>query len=151
VIGPQRQPYDTYPGTARPLQTPASHVVMSAITYWDEDPIYKRQGGYFREFFGIAHLSTAIQRSPKTIYKWERSGLFPAATFIYNGGSKHGQRRLYTRLQIEGVIRIAQEEGVLNGNQRYIGNTLFPTRCAELFKATRTTLPDPITDWNPNA
>ncbi|KJK56218.1 hypothetical protein [Saccharothrix sp. ST-888] len=148
MIFPQRRPYDTYPGTSRPLDTPTPYLPQAGRAHWDEDPIYKRQGGHFREFFGIGHLSAAIQRSPKTIYKWERASLFPSATFIYNGGSKHGQRRLYTRIQIEGVIRIAQEEGILNGNRRYIASTLFPARCAELFRTTRNVLPEPIQDWN---
>ncbi|MFI9271845.1 hypothetical protein ACIGXM_14160 [Kitasatospora sp. NPDC052896] len=148
---PSRPSYDTYPGTSRPVAAPLGHVTMHAISYWDEDPIYKRQGGQLREFFGIGHLAAALQRSPKTIYKWERAGLFPAATFIFNGASKHGQRRLYTRIQIEGVIRFAQEEGILGGNRRYIGSTLFPTKCAELFRATHSVLPEPIQDWNQHA
>lgn len=118
--------------------------MMQPIVFWDEDPIFKRLDGAWREFFGIAHLSAALDRSPKTIYKWEDKNLFPKATFILNGGSKNGQRRLYTRRQIDGVSTIAREEGLLNGTTRFIGATLFPTKCFELFRATKGILPDPI-------
>ncbi|AZM47783.1 hypothetical protein DMB38_20110 [Streptomyces sp. WAC 06738] len=115
---------------------------------WDEDPIYKKITGYYREFFATSHLATALGRSPKTLYKWETIGLFPGATWIYNSESKNGRRRLYTRRQIEGVIAIAYEEGVLSGTKRFISHTNFPDRCKELFKHTRGVLPEPIHDWS---
>jgi hypothetical protein len=104
-----------------------------------------------REFFGISHLGHALQRSPKTIYKWEQAGLFPRPTFVYNGASRHGQRRLYTRQQIDGVVRIATDEGLLHGTKRYLGETLFPSRCTELFRTTKGIMPPPIHEWNENA
>ncbi|MEU1816064.1 hypothetical protein ABZ543_12835 [Streptomyces roseifaciens] len=142
-----RGPLDVYPGTHRPFGTP--HPVFDnrpVLGGWDQDPIYKQYSGAMREFFAISALAQAINRSTKTIYKWEDQGLFPPATFIYNSSSKQGRRRLYTRLQIEGIVRIAADEGVLDGRKRFLSHTRFPARAFEHFRATRTTLPPPLTD-----
>ncbi|MGW3860274.1 hypothetical protein ACWEDZ_02150 [Streptomyces sp. NPDC005047] len=152
MIHPPRKPLDVYPGTSRPIGVP--HPVQNAgtadLARWDEEPVYKKISGFYREFFAISHLANALNRSTKTLYKWESSKppLFPQATWIYNGESKNGRRRLYTRRQIEGVIRIAYEEGVLSGTQRFISQTQFPARCTELFQQTRAVLPEPIHDWS---
>lgn len=138
-----RQPLDVYPGTHRPLGTPHPAPSPTEAT-WDADPIYKKVDGHWRIFYGIAHLSAALDRSPKTIYKWEEKGYFPRATFLYNADSRNGRRRLYTRVQIEGAVVIAHEEGLFSGDGRYLSQTRFPDRCAELFKMTRTLLPEPM-------
>ncbi|MEU1552119.1 hypothetical protein ABZ517_05280 [Streptomyces scabiei] len=150
MIHPPRQPLDVYPGTSRPIGVPhpAQTPIAGEMARWDEGPVYKRIDGYYREFFAISHLANALGRSTKTLYKWETTGLFPSATWIYNGESKNGRRRLYTRRQIEGVIAIAYEEGVLSGTKRFISHTQFPDRCTELFKQTRAVLPEPIHDWS---
>ncbi|MFE2539076.1 hypothetical protein [Actinacidiphila glaucinigra] len=149
-IHPPRQPLDVYPGTARPIGVPhpALQPAGADVARWDEDPVFKKISGFYREFFAISHLCAAINRSPKTLYKWETSNLFPLATWIYNGESRNGRRRLYTRRQIEGVVVIAYEEGVLSGTKRFISHTQFPARCFELFKQTRAVLPEPIYDWS---
>ena len=150
MIHPPRRPLDVYPGTARPLGVPhpAPTPSVGGVTRWDEDPIYKKISGQFREFFAISHMAAALGRSTKTLYKWESLGHFPGATWIYNSESKQGRRRLYTRRQIEGVIAIAYEEGVLSGTKRFISHTQFPARCHELFRQTRAVLPEPIEDWS---
>jgi hypothetical protein len=149
VIAPRR-PYDAYPGTHRPIGTPHAPPDDLATGYnrWDEQPHYKKIDGFWREFFGIGHLSEALGRAPKTLYKWEEKGFLPAATFVLNGTSKNGRRRLYTRAQIEGLISIARDTGILTGNARFIGQTSFPSRSAQLFRETHSVLPEPITEWN---
>ncbi|MGW1261162.1 hypothetical protein ACWD7Y_04275 [Streptomyces drozdowiczii] len=149
-IVPPRQPLDVYPGTARPLGVahPTQGFQPGEGGTWDEDPVYKKISGFYREFFAISHLANALGRAPKTIYKWEANGLFPGATWIYNSDSRNGRRRLYTRRQIEGAVLIAYEEGVLSGTQRFIGQTQFPERCRALFAATRAALPDPVQHWS---
>lgn len=150
MIHPPRKPLDVYPGTARPIGVPhpVIHPGDTAPARWDENPVYKKISGFYREFFAISHLGAALGRSTKTLYKWETNGLFPSATWIYNGASKNGRRRLYTRRQIEGVTAIAYEEGVLSGTSRFISHTQFPARCFDLFKQTRAVLPEPIHDWS---
>ncbi|UXX94032.1 hypothetical protein N7U49_21745 [Streptomyces sp. AD2-2] len=149
-IVPPRRPLDVYPGTARPLGSahPTQGYRGGGEGGWDEDPVYKKISGFYREFFAISHLANALGRAPKTIYKWEANGLFPGATWIYNSDSRNGRRRLYTRRQISGVVVIAFEEGVLSGTQRFLSQTQFPERCRELFRATRAALPEPIQDWS---
>lgn len=150
MIVPQRQPLDVYPGTHRPLGTPHPSTALDPSgTHWDEDPVYKKIEGSLREFFAISHLAAALGRSVKTIYKWESQQLFPYATWIYNGESRNGRRRLYTRRQVEGVALIALEEGVLSGQKRFLSQTKFPERCVELFAVTRAVLPPPI-PWSEN-
>jgi hypothetical protein len=145
---PHERVFDTYPGTSRPVGPPASAAVHGSedANAWYASPTYHYLQGAYREFFAIGHLALALGRSTKTIYKWEQRGLFPRATFILNGSSRNGQRRLYTRQQITGVLEIALEEGVLTGARRFIASTAFPARCVELFQKTRTVLPPPITE-----
>lgn len=152
-IHPPRQPLDVYPGTSRPIGVPhpvQANVGSADTARWDDSPVYKKISGFYREFFAISHLANALGRSTKTLYKWEAANppLFPRATWIYNGESKNGRRRLYTRRQIEGVLVIAYEEGVLSGTKRFVSHTEFPARCAELFQQTRAVMPDPIHDWS---
>lgn len=144
-----RKALDAYPGTHRPIGVPHTAPTDLAAGYngWDEQPHYKKVDGHWREFFGTGHLSAALERAPKTLYKWEEKGFLPPATFILNGASRNGRRRLYTRRQIEGLIVIARETGVLTGNARFVGQTAFPSRSAELFRATHSILPEPVTDW----
>lgn len=143
-------PIDFYPGTNRPVGPPASAVLFEQADAptWDSEPTYHYLQGARREFFGIGSLALALARAPKTIYKWEQRQLFPRATFILNGQSKNGQRRLYTRQQVNGVIEIAVDEGVLTGQRRFIATTAFPARCFELFKKTRAVLPPPVEEFD---
>jgi hypothetical protein len=143
---------DIYPGTSRPVGPPAAIAgeYRADDNSWDANPTFHYLQGGLREFFAIGHLALALGRSTKTIYKWEARGHFPKATFILNGSSRNGRRRLYTRQQINGVLEIALDEGILTGRQRFIGATPFPARCAELFHRTRATLPPPVNEWSNN-
>ncbi|WP_409238329.1 hypothetical protein [Streptomyces sp. PA5.6] len=104
---------------------------------WDSKPRVYRVGGELREFFSIGHLSMALNRQPVTIRKWERLGVIPAASFVIRGKTERGNRRLYTRAQVEGMIRIAQEEGILHheGEGIHISTTNFSERVVQLFKS----------------
>lgn len=110
---------------------------------WDTRPYILAVSGHPREFFTIGHLAGALLRSAMTIRGWETDGLFPKPTFTVNGSDPRRRRRLYTRPQIEGVIRIAEEEGILESRRRYLTQTRFPERCHELFQTCRE-LPPPL-------
>jgi hypothetical protein len=71
-----------------------------------------------------------------TIRKWEREGIIPKSTFQSPGRDDdvRGRRRLYTREQVEGIVRIAHEEGVLVSHQKPIKGTNFTARVIDLFK-----------------
>jgi hypothetical protein len=107
---------------------------------WDAKPqIYKRKG-VDTEFFTVGHLAAAMKREPLTIRQWERKGIIPKSTYQRAGrnGSQHGRRRLYTRAQIEGMIQIASEEGLLTNDRREIASTSFKARVLALFRALAT-------------
>lgn len=135
VLSQFRRLYSHYPGIEE--------------TAWDLHPYVLPVDGAPREFFTIGHLGAAINRAPGTIRYWESKRFFPKPSFTVNGADKYKRRRLYTRAQIEGVIRIAQEEGLLNHSRRYLGQTRFTERCFELF-ATERTLPPPVTENKEN-
>jgi hypothetical protein len=144
---PGRRAPDVYPGTHRPVRPAVAPDWAEPEVTWDANPIHYLHEGSLREFFGIGHLADALVRSTKTIYKWETRGIFPYATFVFNPSSLHGRRRYYTRVQVEGVMVIAAEEGVLTREKREITQTLFPARCFQLFKETRALLPPPLIDF----
>lgn len=139
----------TYPGTTRPiLPRQHPHVVSRQpapddVYRWDAKPYILAVEGFPREFFTIGHLSGALLRSAMTVRGWEAQGFFPKPTFTVNGGNKYAKRRLYTRRQIEGVIQIAQEEGILDSRRRYLTETDFTPRCFALFAQCRD-VPPPL-------
>jgi hypothetical protein len=92
--------------------------------------------GVETEFFTVGDLAKALGRQPVTIRKWEREGVIPKSTYQSPGRDDdvRGRRRLYTREQIEGMVRIAHEEGVLVSHQKPIKNTNFSVRVIDLFK-----------------
>jgi hypothetical protein len=95
--------------------------------------------GYDVEFYPIGVLARALNRSPVTIRAWEKGGILPTS-WAKTGKDKdpRGRRRLYTRKQIEGVVQIAREEGVLDPHPRCnITATDFTRRVSALFKQLR--------------
>lgn len=109
---------------------------------WDEKPTVYVVGGKATEFFSIRHVAAAFGRSPVTIRAWENSGRIPAPiTRTRTPEGKHlpgttpRGRRLWTREQIEGMLRIAEEEEcILNGTAP---TERFSVRANNLFKEIR--------------
>ncbi|MEV4454387.1 hypothetical protein [Microbispora sp. NPDC049633] len=92
------------------------------------------------KFYGIGALARALNRQSDTIRKWETNGWIPKPTAVFNGkdprdaiSAKHGRRRLYTREQILGLVKIAFEEGILEPHARPITETDFTARAKRLF------------------
>lgn len=104
---------------------------------WDSKPLVYDVDGELREFFGIGAVAKALGRSPITLRKWEAEGIIPPAGFRITGKTSNGNRRLYTRAQVEGMVRIADEEGILEHEGRgvHISTTKFTARVKELFDA----------------
>lgn len=102
--------------------------------HWDARPIRKTVKGAEVEFFPVGALATALGRSSVTIRMWENTGILPKARYR-SGGVEGKQRRLYTRAQIEGVVRIAQEEGILYITRKIaIADTQFTAKVVKLWK-----------------
>ncbi|MGD6750314.1 hypothetical protein [Streptomyces sp. BH105] len=141
------QPTQFYPGSSRRIsRRPAQlreegtayeqqHTALD-LTRWDAKPQVKQFNGGYQEFFGVGDLAKALRRDAVTMRKWEASGVIPKATYVINGKTANGNRRLYTREQIEAIVRIAEEEGLLDGDPRgiRITETRFTARVKTAFE-----------------
>lgn len=125
-----------YPGSKRKIERSDDDTAADPSDGWDAKPRVYKKDGKDTEFFTVGHLAMAMNRKPLTIRQWERRGIIPKSTFQRAGrnGSQHGRRRLYTRAQIEGMIQIAAEEGLLSNDRREIASTNFKARVLKLFK-----------------
>lgn len=129
-----------YPGTSKPI--PLAPTVKAAPEApaedaWDAKPRVFTVKGSEIEFFTVGQLAKALGRKPVTVRKWETEGIIPKATFSAPSDDPRGRRRLYTRAQVEGIVRIAKEEGVLVAHARPIRQTQFTPRVIRLFERTR--------------
>lgn len=90
------------------------------------------------EFFSIGQLAAALGRKPVTIRSWEAEGILPTSGWTKPGRDRdpRGRRRLWTRAQVEGIWRIALEEGVLAPGPS-ITATRFTQRVRSLFAQLR--------------
>lgn len=105
---------------------------------WDANPrIYPTPEGP-TEFFTLGQLARALGRQSVTIRKWEREGIIPKAQYQVPGRNNdpRGRRRLYTRKQVEGIVRIAEEEGLFANTRKPFEETRFRERVLDLFKQT---------------
>lgn len=91
-------------------------------------------GGVDEKFYTIGQLASALNRKPVTLRKWEAEGIIPMAQFIAPSDTPNGRRRLYTRDQVEGIINIAQDEGILHDTWKPIKKTRFTARVIALFE-----------------
>lgn len=92
--------------------------VEDPADHWDANPILRRtQSGEVKEFFTIKFLAQAWDnRTIISIRKLERMGVIPRARYRTNYGRRRD--RLYSREQIEAVVRLAKEFGVYHTNTR---------------------------------
>jgi hypothetical protein len=58
----------------------------------------------------VGGLAAAVNRSPRTIRGWERSGLIPAAPLVLPG-EQNTRRRLYPVLLVAAIKEVATREG----------------------------------------
>lgn len=108
-----------FPGKREPINRSAP-LPSTRVTLWDASPRSYKIKGVPTEFFTVGHLALAVNRTARTVRYWERNGILPDATFRAPKPQKGSQvkqvgDRLYSRAQIEAVVRIATEEGVLGG------------------------------------
>jgi hypothetical protein len=127
-----------YPGSRRPIirhpNRPSEDKGVPSPAGWDAKPrIYKVHGSDM-ELFTVGQLAQALNRRPVTIRLWERQGVIPRSTYQRNSEDPRGRRRLYSRAQVEGMAKIAAEEGILTTHQKPIASTNFTTRVVALFR-----------------
>jgi hypothetical protein len=129
--------FDRYPGSSKPRVTPqaAPDRARDGVE-WDAKPRIYTVAGKETEFFTVGQLARALGREAVTIRKWEREGVIPRAQFNAPSDDVRGRRRLYTRAQVEGIVRIALEEGVMGANhQMALKSTRFTEKVIDLFKS----------------
>lgn len=91
--------------------------------------------GVETEFFTVGDLGRALGgRKSVTMRKWEIEGILPPTTFRAPSLDDRAKHRLYTREQVEGIILIAEEEGVLTAYKNRIKDTNFSARVHALFE-----------------
>lgn len=131
---------DFYPGSNRKVKQYNSAVYQPVV---EEEPLDlgKPQiflsGGQPIELFGVGALAKALNRQSVTIRKWETENVIPISPFVSKSKDPRGQRRLYTKAQIEGLRDAAREEGLLEpnakGKWRAIENTDFRKKAIRVF------------------
>jgi hypothetical protein len=93
------------------------------------------------ELFTLGAVARALNRQPVTVRKWESEGIIPRSPFVLPSHDPRGQRRLYTRAQIEALRTVAEEEGVLspnaNGKWKAIETTSFREKAIRAFKGAQ--------------
>jgi len=70
------------------------------------------------EFYTIGQVARAINRRSGTLRTWELNGVIPPSGYVKRGKDQRGDRRLYSRSQAEGIIRLAKECGVMDADSR---------------------------------
>lgn len=106
---------DRYPGSRQLRRAVAPPVVSERpdADAWDSRPVRKVIRGQEVELFTIGQLGQALGRAAVTMRLWERNGYIPIARMRLANKNGKGGRRYYTRAQVEGIARIALEEGLL--------------------------------------
>lgn len=129
-----------FPGSTTPLDFDIRRKKAEVeIGAWDSKPLIFKLKGKDTEFFTIGHLAKALgDRSAITLRKWEAEGILPKSPYVKQSEDPRGRRRMYTREQVEGLVRIAREEGVLWPRKGLrLSETNFRTRAQELFTSLR--------------
>lgn len=102
------------------------------------DPKQYLVRGVETDLYQMSSLSAALNRQPVTIRKWEADGVIPQPTYLVGSHDARAKRRLYTKDQLLGLRRIAEEEGILypnaNGKWKPVEQTDFRRKALELFK-----------------
>lgn len=116
----EEAPRGYFPGSRTPLpfdNAPAA-TPAPAETSWDARSTKKVINGTEVEFFSIGAVCAALGRPAVTIRLWIRQGHLPAATYrmptrTSENGAVITGRRLYTRHQVESIVRVAEQHGIL--------------------------------------
>lgn len=142
--GDERSISDELPGRRPPaVGAPPERQLLD----WDARPIVKRLNNKDVEFFTIGQLAMALGVKAVTLRSWEQKGWVPHPPFRTRppqwGGlpnKKQQGRRLWTRAQVAGIVRIAQEEGMVglpSKSRRKVDETKFRDRVVALYEETK--------------
>jgi hypothetical protein len=109
-----------YPGRRKPVNRQPKPAAPEDMPVWDAKPVFYMVGGEKQEFFLISHLAKALDYSVQSIRAWEAAGLLPKTPYrsprtrrpVAAGRSNKG-KRLWTREQVEGILRLAKKHRVI--------------------------------------
>jgi len=125
-----------YPGSKMKIQDRAPDPEPEPEIIWPKGRVLTISG-YEVECFTTGQLAGLLGgRKAVTIRAWEADGILPKSGYYVPGrdGDVRGRRRYFTKTQVEGVLDIAREEGVLYPSTRIsISKTRFTERVTELF------------------
>ena len=127
-----------YPGKRKPVNRGGNTEPVER-ELWDAKPVYYLIGGEKQEFFLISHLAKALDYSVQSIRAWEAAGLLARTPYrsprtvrpVAAGRSNKG-KRLWTREQILGIIRIAKKHKVIFPDRKGIKHPPTPAFAAEV-------------------
>lgn len=127
---------DYYPGSKMKREVRVPDAEPEPEIAWPEGRILTISG-YEVECFTTGQLADLLgHRKAVTIRGWEADGILPKSGYYVpgRGGDVRGKRRYYTRSQVEGLLDIARQEGVLYPSTRIsIKRTSFTARVTTLF------------------
>ena len=125
-----------FPGSTTPLNySELREIQEKSLEDWDSKPFLFTVKGIETEFFSIGQLGKALgNRSSNTLRAWEREGIIPRSPYIKPSETVNGRRRMYSRAMVEGLVKIAKEEGILFPDKgKRLSDTKFTIRAVELF------------------
>ncbi|MFE9834058.1 hypothetical protein ACFYP4_02745 [Streptomyces sp. NPDC005551] len=132
---------DYYPGSSKRIEAAAPKPKATAPEpHWSDHPRVYSVDGKDYEFFTVRDLAAALQKAPVTIRLWESQGYLPMPL---RGPSEHPSKRhrIYTRPQIEGIVRIAHEVGIFGQARPRVSETDFREKVLDLFLELARTRP----------
>jgi len=128
-----------HPGRRKPVNRDVVTTKSSDPVEWDHRPAYYKINGERREFFLISHLAKALGYSVQSIRAWEAQGLLartpyrsPRTKTPVAGGRSNKGKRLWTRQQVEGIVRIARKHRVIFPNRKGVKHPPTPAFAAEV-------------------
>lgn len=108
-----------YPGSRERRSTsPAPAAGMPAEDLLGPGMVLELRGQSV-EFYTIGQVARAIGRQAGTLRKWETDGILPPTIYQKPSKDPRGRRRLYSRAQADGIIRLAIECGVMDAGPRH--------------------------------
>jgi hypothetical protein len=126
-----------FPGSRTPLDTESLEKARRhESAQWDLKPYIFTVKGKEMEFFPIGALALALGgRSTVTLRAWEKEGTLPKTPYAKPSSDVRGRLRMYTRAMVEGLVRIAKEEGILYPDKgKRLSGTAFTAKAVELFR-----------------
>lgn len=126
-----------YPGSSKKIKKTEPPPQPPPAESWDAHPRRYQVGPDEYEFFTIGDLAAALHRATVTIRHWEDAGILPVVPELRSPSTHPGKRhRIYSRPLVEGIVRIATEEGLLYpySGRRKIADTGFKQKIHVLFR-----------------